>query len=478
MNNQTDLSKLNYHPASKEKIALLKAMTQVGLIICTSGLLLLSTIAFLNGIAIGGDSGIKLIVFACVFMAFSTYSLWTKVTRISDSYLAQIQSLIITSGGVIFPFATILQLKGRRWRRWEELKNAFIYWNDGPDFEDSDALVLAFNDGSSTRIALKTMLHQDIEKLLVALEMWAPPAAISENFSDLRGYLSQALQKQGLKSYTALWNDELSRRFSLATFRPLPAGTKLQNRRFEITSQLGFGGFSAVYNAVNSRGEQVVIKELAVKQLESDAVKNSLLEHMNRETALLARIQHPQICRLLDSFVENDRHYLVLEKIPGSTLRQTVMDNGPMREAEVKALALQMAEILSYLHSQQPPLVHRDFTPDNLIIKANKFLALVDFNAAMEFLSGATGTIIGRHHYMPAEQIQGKAVAASDYYSMAGTIYFLLTGRDPRPLTQLDLRAEGVPISGNLNHLLFALTSSDIGERPNVRQIISALQSA
>ncbi len=199
---------------------------------------------------------------------------------------------------------------------------------------------------------------------------------------------------------------------------------------------------------------------------------------MSRETALLAKIQHPQVCRLLDTFVENDRHYIVLEKIPGSTLRQVIIDNGPMKEAEVKALALQMAEILSYLHTQQPPMVHRDFTPDNLIIRSNKFLALVDFNAAMEFLAGATGTIIGRHHYMPPEQIQGKAVVASDYYSMAGTIYFLLTGQDPRPLTQLDVRAEGIPISGNLNHLLFALTSSDISERPSVQQIISSLQSA
>lgn len=478
MNNQTNLSKLHYHPASIDKIVKLRAITQVGLIICTIALLLLSVMIFFYVTKISGTSGIRLIIVALAFFGIATFSLWSKVGKIRDSYLAQIQPLIITSGGAIFPFATILQLKGRRWRRWEELKNAFIYWNNGPDFEDSDALVLTFKDGSSTRIVLNTMLHQDIEKLLVALEMWAPPSAISENFADLRGYLSQALQKQGLKSYTALWNDELSRRFSLATFRPLPAGTKLQNRRFEITSQLGFGGFSAVYNAVNSRGEQVVIKELAIKQLDSEAVKTSLIEHMNRETALLAKIQHPQVCRLLDTFVENDRHYVVLEKIPGSTLRQVVSDNGPMREAEVNALALQMAEILSYLHAQQPPLVHRDFTPDNLIIRSNKFLALVDFNAAMEFLAGATGTIIGRHHYMPPEQIQGKAVVASDYYSMAGTIYFLLTGRDPRPLTQLDVRAEGIPISGNLNHLLFALTSSDISERPNVQQIISALQSA
>jgi tRNA A-37 threonylcarbamoyl transferase component Bud32 len=477
MNNQTSLGKLNYHPAPIEKIERLHTITQVVLILCTLALLLVSVMIFLYGTSLNVASGVKLIVIAVVFFGFGTFSLWSKVGKIRDAYLAQIQPLIITSGGAIFPFATILQLKGRRWRRWEELKNAFIYWNDGPELEDSDSLVLTFKDGSSTRIALKTMLHQDIEKLLVALEMWAPQSAISGNFVDLRGYLSQALLRQGLKSYTALWNDELSRRFSLATFRPLPAGTKLQNRRFEITSQLGFGGFSAVYNAVSTRGEQVVIKELAIKQLDSEAVKTSLLEHMNRETTLLAKIQHPQVCRLLDTFVENDRHYIVLEKIPGSTLRQVVIDNGPMREAEVKALALQMAEILSYLHLQQPPLVHRDFTPDNLIVRSNKFLALVDFNAAMEFLAGATGTIIGRHHYMPPEQIQGKAVVASDYYSMAGTIYFLLTGQDPRPLTQLDVRAAGIPISGNLNHLLFALTSSDISERPNVQQIISALQS-
>jgi tRNA A-37 threonylcarbamoyl transferase component Bud32 len=477
MDNQTSIVKLNYHPATLEKIERLTAVTQVLLILATILLLAICTAILVAGAVMTGVAGARLMLLAVFIFAAGTYSLWTKIGAIRKAYLAQIQPLIVTSGGAIFPFATILQLKGRRWRRWDELTNAFIYWNDGLAFEDSDSLVLTFKDGSSTRIALKTMLYQDIEKLLVSLEMWAPPSAISGNFVDLRGYLSQNLLRQGLKSYTALWNDELSRRFSLATFRALPAGTTLQNRRFEITSQLGFGGFSAVYNAVSMRGEQVVVKELSIKHLESEAVKTSLLEHMQRETALLAKIQHPQICRLLDSFVENDRHYIVLEKIPGSTLRQVIIDNGPMSEADVKVLALQMAEILSYLHSQQPPLVHRDFTPDNLIVRENKYLTLVDFNAAMEFLAGATGTIIGRHHYMPPEQIKGKAVAASDYYSMAGTIYFLLTGKEPRPLTQLNVRAEGIPISGSLNQLLFALTSGNIDERPNIQQINSVLQS-
>lgn len=477
MDNQTSIVKLNYHPVTLERIERLSALTRVFLILSTILLLAICTAILVAGAVMTGTSGAKLMLLSVFIFAAGTFSLWTRVGAIRDAYLAQIQPLIVTSGGAIFPFATIMQLKGRRWRRWEELKSAFIHWNDGPDFEDSDSLVLTFKDGSSTRIALKTMLYQDIEKLLVSLEMWAPSSAISGNFVDLRGYLSQNLLRQGLKSYTALWNDELSRRFSLATFRALPAGTTLQNRRFEITSQLGFGGFTAVYNAVSMRGEQVVVKELSIKQLESEAVRTSLLEHMQRETALLSKIQHPQICRLLDSFVENDRHYIVLEKIPGSTLRQVVIDNGPMSEAEVKVLALQMAEILSYLHAQQPPLVHRDFTPDNLIVRANKYITLVDFNAAMEFLAGATGTIIGRHHYMPPEQIQGKAVAASDYYSMAGTIYFLLTGKEPRPLTQLDVRAEGFSVSGSLNQLLFALTSGNIDERPNMQQINSVLLS-
>ncbi|CAN5480250.1 hypothetical protein BH11CYA1_BH11CYA1_42790 [soil metagenome] len=475
MDNPTSLIKLKYHPATLEKIERQRAIVPILLILGTIVLLVLCIAMFMAGVAMHSISGTRLMLLSIFCMAIGTFSMWSKVRKVSDAYLAQIQPLIVTSGGAIFPFGTILQLKGRRWRRWDELKNAFIRWNDGPDFDDSDSLVLTFKDGSCTKIALKTMLHQDIEKLLVALEMWAPPSAISGNFVDLRGYLSQALVRQGLKSYTALWNDELSRRFSLATFRALPAGTTLQNRRFEITSQLGFGGFSAVYNAVNSRGEQVIIKELSIKQLENEAVKDALLEHMQRETALLAKIQHAQVCRLLDSFVENDRHYIVLEKIPGSTLRQVIVDNGPMGEAEVKVLALQMAEILTYLHSQQPPLVHRDFTPDNLIVRANKYLTLVDFNAAMEFLAGATGTIIGKHHYMPPEQIKGKAEAASDYFSMAGTIYFLLSGRDPRPLSQLDMRAEGIPVSDSLNRLIFSLTNMDSAARPNIQQIISAL---
>ena len=118
MDNQAALTKLNYHPAPIEKIERLHLITQVVLILCTIALLLLSIMIFFYGMDMSGTSGTKMIIVAFAFFGIATFSLWSKVGKIRNSYLAQIQPLIITSGGAIFPFATILQLKGRRWRRW------------------------------------------------------------------------------------------------------------------------------------------------------------------------------------------------------------------------------------------------------------------------------------------------------------------------------------------------------------------------
>lgn len=428
------------------------------------------------GNSIGGMSGLKICFAALVFLVASIWTITSHIRSTRKSLLNTSQPLIITSGGIIFPFGALLQLKGRRWRQWEELTNVLIRWEEDSEFNEKDAIILRFKDGCQATIPLVSASYQDIEKFLVSLEMWAPQNAVSSQFSELRAFISPALLAQGIPSYTSLWNDELSRRFNLATFRALPPGTKLQGGRYEISSQLSFGGFSAVYNGVGPRGQLIVIKELSLSHIENPETKDTLLKHIDREAALLSRLNHSHICHLLDTFVERDRQYIVLEKIAGKTLRQMVSESGPMSENVVLRLSLQMAEILTYLHNQSPPLVHRDFTPDNLIVRDGDHLVLIDFNAATEFMSGVTGTVIGRHHYMPPEQIKGKAQPSSDYYSMAGTVSFLLTGKDPRPLSQLNLNAEGLKISPELNDLLASMTKMDHSSRPNLDQIASVLQ--
>ncbi|MBK7749816.1 MAG: serine/threonine protein kinase [Candidatus Obscuribacter sp.] len=476
MDNQLSISKIEYCPFGPTQQKLLVVLCLTAMV---SGDLIAIFIAIgvaLFGNSVGGANGGKIILVAAIYLVFALIGLNQNIGSMRKSLLKTAQSLVITSVGAIFPFGALFQLRGRRWRRWKELSQVLLRWQEGCEFKPEDAIVLRFKDGCEATIALQATSNQELEKLIVALEMWVPQSALTANFSELRGFISPALRAQGISSYTALWNDELSRRFSQAAFIVLPPNTKLQNGRYEIVSQLCFGGFSAVYNGIDSRGQQVVVKELSLAHLENEKTRESLLQHIEREAALLSKLNHSRICHLLDTFVERDRQYLVLEKIPGKTLRQIVSESGPLSEKAVLALSLQMVEILDYLHGQSPPMVHRDFTPDNLIVRDGNYLILIDFNAATEFMSGATGTIIGKHHYMPPEQIKGKAQPSSDYYSMAGTLSFLLTGKEPRPLAQVELKAAGVQISSKFSDLLTAMTKMDMVSRPDLAQIAATLQ--
>src|SRR5581483_5192636 len=96
----------------------------------------------------------------------------------------------------------------------------------------------------------------------------------------------------------------------------------------------------------------------------------------------------------------------------------------------------QMCEILAYLHGLEPPVVHRDFTPDNLMITDDGTLKLLDFNVAMSADNAATSsTAVGKHAYMAPEQFRGLPEPKSDIYSLGATLHFLLTGRDPEPIS-------------------------------------------
>src|SRR3978361_1386281 len=107
---------------------------------------------------------------------------------------------------------------------------------------------------------------------------------------------------------------------------------------------------------------------------------------------MLKRLDNHRVVRLIEFFVEDHRGYLVLERIDGLSLRRIVEEEGRMSEERVRGLAAQMCSILTYLHNLSPPVVHRDFTPDNLILGKDGVLKLVDFNVAQQTESTATGT--------------------------------------------------------------------------------------
>ncbi|MBI4533883.1 MAG: protein kinase, partial [Candidatus Melainabacteria bacterium] len=108
-----------------------------------------------------------------------------------------------------------------------------------------------------------------------------------------------------------------------------------------------------------------------------------------------------------------------------------------------------------------PPVVHRDFTPDNLILGADGVLKLVDFNVAHQSESTATGTVVGKHAYIPPEQFRGKPSTQSDIYALGATVFYLLTGEDPEPISTSYPLLHSNEVSPALNEIVACATNID-----------------
>jgi tRNA A-37 threonylcarbamoyl transferase component Bud32 len=399
---------------------------------------------------------------AFVWLAFGL--LFVYVPYAIVSFCREGGMLAITDEGISFP-PSMLGLGPHHSFQWGNLK--FV------EFDDSrKRLQLRAEDGSKYHIDTKKISDSEAEQLMFAIEVLSPAASWSSLANDFKDGLQNA--KLGITSdFTHMWESELKRRYSVTTFAPHSPGVKLQNGRLTILKQLAFGGFSAVYLAEDDDRRKVVVKELVLKN-ENSGEHSKDVEMFERESRLLARINHPNIVKVFDHFVEGNRHYLVLDYVDGENLRQLVGRNGPWSENQVITFAIKMSSILEDMHGLVPPLVHRDFTPDNLMITAAGELTLVDFGAANECLSAVTGTLVGKQSYMPIEQIRGKAEPRSDLYALGCTIYFLLTGLDPEPLSIISVPAN---VAGEeLRRIVEKLTQMEPEQRfPAASQVHLAL---
>ncbi|HEY9685032.1 MAG TPA: serine/threonine-protein kinase [Drouetiella sp.] len=349
-------------------------------------------------------------------------------------------------------------------RPWGQLKLAEM---------ERNIIYLTFDDNEQISINSKQLSSEQLEQFLLALEVWGHKAVLANSLIEVRDRVQN--EKAGLEDhgYTKLWEEELNRRFNSTTFVPLEPGAKLRSDSFTILKQLAFGGFSAVYLAEDNNRNQVVIKESATNI--SDASHEKALELFKREALLLSALNHPQIAKLLDNFIEAGRNYMVLEYIQGDNLREYVRKHGVLEEALVLDLMAQMVGVLSYLHEQNPPIIHRDFTPDNLVMKADRTLVVIDFGAANEYVGTATGTLIGKQCYMPPEQVRGKCELKTDLYALGCTASFLLTGKDPEALRSSRPRTLKPNVSEQTEEIISQLTQQDPQKRTQSAQALKEL---
>lgn len=193
--------------------------------------------------------------------------------------------------------------------------------------------------------------------------------------------------------------------------------------------------------------EQVTVKLLAF----NPQMRWEELKLFEREAQILQELNHPRIPHYRDYFsLDQETGFgvpwfgLVQDYIPGSSLQDLLEQGKRFSETQVRKIAVEILEILVYLHQLIPPVLHRDIKPSNLILGTDERVYLVDFGSvqAQAAVTGVTFTVVGTGGYAPLEQFWGRAVAASDLYALGATLIHLLTGIPPADLPQKDSRIQ------------------------------------
>ena len=225
--------------------------------------------------------------------------------------------------------------------------------------------------------------------------------------------------------------------------RSLPSDTLLR-QRYLIRRVIGQGGMGNVYLAEDTRlaGRLCAVKEVTHEaSLPSHLVEEARAQFF-QEASVLARLDHPNLPKVSDFFSEGTSDYLVMDFVPGKDLRTLIeearYEKRFLPEKQVLAWAGQLADALTYLHSQTPPIVHRDIKPGNIKLTPSGVIKLVDFGLVKVLASDeVTVTVVqgrGTAVYTPIEQYGGDTGGTdvrSDIYAFGATLYHLLTNQPP-----------------------------------------------
>lgn len=246
----------------------------------------------------------------------------------------------------------------------------------------------------------------------------------------------------------------------------LCSGTLIKDR-YKVIKLLGRGGMSNVYlvEDLKLRGQHWALKEIGESELTPQLI---------REVQLLCELNHPQLPRIIDYYEPDDQGYayLVLEYIAGQTLNQWWEQEKDKRAERFLKAMKSLAEVLSFLHEQDPPIIYRDIKPENIMVNPDGQIKLIDFGIARKYVKGqqkdtvSLGTLgfAAPEQYMQDQQTDTR----TDVYAYGATFYYVLTKRYVQ---------EGMPPIGQFMQLLEEHGVSDIAlQRSSWHQIYEVLQ--
>lgn len=253
----------------------------------------------------------------------------------------------------------------------------------------------------------------------------------------------------------------------------------LVKNRYELLETIGKGGVSTVYRAVDKKTNQQWAIKVIDKNFKSPIVLNSVLQ----EHHMVIKFTHPAIPQIVNVEEDPQYIYIVQELVYGETLEDRVRIYGPQPPERVVDWAIQICDVVGYLHGLNPPHIHRDVKPANLILTPEGEIKIIDFGIMRQFKPGVPEDecVLGTRGYAPPEQYggQGQTDARADIYAIGVTLYRLLTGIDACKLMETrSLRRTNPNLPAKLDKIIMKCTEADKKKRyQTCKELKSALIS-
>lgn len=239
--------------------------------------------------------------------------------------------------------------------------------------------------------------------------------------------------------------------------------------KYKVLSEIGHGGMSVVYLAINEKAN----KPWAIKEVRKNGVKDFEIVRQSLlvETDLLKKLSHPNLPSIVDIIDYDDNFLIVMDYIEGNTLEHILKEQGAQKQEYVVDWAIQLCDVLDYLHNCKPPIIYRDMKPSNIMLKSDGQVVLIDFGTAREFKKAnvADTTCLGTQGFAAPEQFggMGQTDARTDIYCLGATMYYLVTGHNPSepPYEMYPIRKWNQNLSSGLESIILKCTQKNPDDR-------------